>query len=71
MPKLQEREDEDQRESKEFDLGFDEPETPLPLTVTSRVCVFFSSIFLIWVLFNGFDLLIGEIGYLNGKNEIC
>lgn len=41
MPKLQEREDEDQRERKEFDLGFDEPETPLPLTVTSRVCVFF------------------------------
>ncbi|KMT10920.1 hypothetical protein BVRB_5g113330 [Beta vulgaris subsp. vulgaris] len=37
IPMLQEREDEDQRESKEFDLGFDEPETPLPLTVTSRV----------------------------------
>lgn len=27
----------DKEEEKEFDLGSDEPEVPLPLTVTSRV----------------------------------
>ncbi|KNA21778.1 hypothetical protein SOVF_039980 [Spinacia oleracea] len=37
IPKLQDREDEDQALSKEFEPGFDESETPLPLTVTSRV----------------------------------
>lgn len=36
IPMLQESEEE-QKESKEFDPGFDEPETPVPLTVTSRV----------------------------------
>ncbi|KAL2896222.1 Dual specificity protein phosphatase PHS1 [Bienertia sinuspersici] len=37
LPMLQVKEDEDQGGSRRFDLGFDEPETPLPLTVTSRV----------------------------------
>jgi len=43
VPKWQEREsreDGEQSDRKEFDpgMGSDEPETPLPLTVTSRVC---------------------------------
>lgn len=35
-------------EEKDFDLGSDEPEAPLPLTVTSRVSFIVNCFFEVW-----------------------